>query len=295
MIRQKTIMKLLTRPFTQGYPYLAKQKFYHKVINDFPLAFNSSLNVLPKAEYLDTDEEKEGIAQMYKTYINALVSGDLDSLDTLVEYNMIYRTNVALNNLKEKGFSLHLAGEGKVFEISCVKKTDYAGSLLPLRNLNFPSEFYDITKTVEEDVEAFYYVFKSLENPKDFSSFEDLDLELINKADDLEKYREKISSLLTLMNQYFLIFENFDIAINTDLKIVVKNEKGEIVAGKDDNEPEFHVLRIELCEVRSPSIFNFFKKSNWQFLNTKFKNFLNQYTIVDIDGFMNKNLIIPHS
>ena len=201
-----------------------------------------------------------------------------------------------LNNLKEKGFSLHLAGKAKVFEVSCIKKSDYLGSLLPLRNLNFPSEFYYISTGVEDGVEISVYTFKNLESPKSLSSFQDLDLELINRSDDLEKYRERVSSLLTSMNNYFLFHSNFDIAINTDLKVVVKNDKGEIVAGKDDDEPEIHVMRIELCEIGWPStIFNYFKRSNRVFFNEKLKNYMDQYTLVDIDGFMQKNLIIPHS
>jgi hypothetical protein len=85
-------MKRIIRAFSLDYPFISRTKSYHKAINEFPLSFSSSFEIpedLPTFEEFEDDQE--GLAKMYETYLHSLISSDTAGLDTLVEHNMVYR------------------------------------------------------------------------------------------------------------------------------------------------------------------------------------------------------------
>lgn len=290
-------MKKLFRAFSQNYPFLSRTKSYHKPISTFPLSFATSKTSRDTDVLIPQDsEEYKGLIKIYEVFINSLISQDLSDLDYLLESNLIFRARSSLKALNENEFKLYMKGSLKSAQIFNINESFYKGSILPQRNLNFPSEYYYIEKNKIDCQESCEYKFKSLVKQKiDFSEFKDLDLDQINQSDDLQPYRDQVTLILTGMNTNPIENNTYDYGIFTNFKVFAKDKSGNIVAGKDDDEFEFHTLRVESFGLES-KFMDFSVPWGYdanKFYSEKLGNYLNQYTLTDIDGFMNGNLIIP--
>ena len=290
-------MKKIFRAFSQDYPFFSRTKSYHKPIHAFPLSFATDKTSRDTDVLIPQDsDEYKGLIKIYEVLINSLISQNTSNLEFLLESNLIFRTQSSLKALNENEFKLHLRGSLESAQIFNLNESFYKGSILPQRNLNFPSEYYFIEKNQIDSQESCEYKFKSLVKSKvDFSQFKDLDLDQINQLDNLEKYKNSVSLILTGMNSNPIENNTYDYGIFTNFKVFVKDKKGNVVAGKDDSEFEFHTLRVESFSLESKFMdFNV----PWgydanKFFTEKLSNYLNQYTLTDIDGFMKGNLIIP--
>lgn len=289
-------MKKLFRLFSQDYPYLYRTNSYHKAINSFPLSFSSHETVRPTDLSLTPDfDDFVGVKQVYEVFIKSLYYQDLSNLKNLVEYNFLYRIEEALRNLSENGFTMHLVGNLESVKIIEIKDTVYAGSILPQRNLNFPSEYYEISK-IDKNKDDSIYFYKTLSNSKlSLDNYKDLDLDEINQSDCIYQYRHKMSEILAQMNHHPIMSLTTDYGISTNYKIIIKDKTGTTIAGNDSEEFEFHTIRIEEFSYKSNFLDYFVRGSSAakRFFNQKLGNYLNQYTLIDIDGFMKGNLIIP--
>lgn len=289
-------MNKLFRCFSQKFPYIYRTTSYHKAINSFPLSFSSHKTERDSDLVLaPEDDEFIGVKKIYEIFVNSLVSQDLSELNTLVEHNLLYRTREALKALEENGYKIVLRGSLDSFEIIDIKSTLYSGSILPQRNLNYPSEFYNITK-VGLDSDDYIYTFKTLlDSTVDWHKFKDLDLDSINESDNISEYKEAIAEILSGMNACPILNTTVDYGIFTNYKLIILDKQGKVIAGNDSDDSEFHTIRIEEFSYKDIFINFLFpkQKAGRAFFTEKLGNYMNQFTLVDVDGFMKGNLIIP--
>ena len=282
-----------------NYPYHKLDKASTQSLIGFPLYLNSSFWEVSTFSELKSPRHADGFVQAYNLFIEYLSEENFDSLEGLVEWNMIQRLKIAWLKYKSLGYSMKLIGSPDSSRCFTITNDVYIGSIIPLRNLNFPSEYYDIftetmSTTAVNTVE--YFRLKNLKlKDLSFEEFMLMNLVGINNEYLQGKYYNEILRIISLMNIYKIKAEASDIGIVTNYKVVVVDSMGNVVEGGNNGDNEFHCLRFEYARTFFPWISRFTGqgRSALRFAATKLQSVLFQYTIIDVDGFMNKNLIIP--
>ena len=191
---------------------------------------------------------------------------------------------------------MKLIGDPNSIKTCIIAHEMFQGSILPHRNCNLPSEYYDFQQYSLSALTLNLIKIKQM-NYKDlnFKEFENLDLDKINKQYLQSEHFDELKRLLNHLITYKIIVENLDVGIKSSYKIIVLDKDGNLVDGSDNSDEEFHTMRLELVYYKFPWFALPFIGDNLEgkkFMLKQLKNFYLQHTIVDFDGFMNKNLII---
>lgn len=282
------------------YPYHSLLKAATQNLVDFPIQFGSKTNIDPE-DYSFEENETAGFIQGYKVFMEAFVAQDFKSLEDIAEWTMVYRLKSVWDKYEKLGYSMKLVGSPDSIKCFYIAKDLYIGSLCPLRNLNYPSEYYDIdskrvSERLDDGLKAEIIQLKDFEYKMyEVEELESLDLHKINREFDKSEYADQVLCLIRLLSNFPLIVLNVDVGFVTDYKIVVLDSAGCVVGGSDDKSLEFHTFRFEKTIPNSIHWISITKKSRKikEFLKKLLENYLHQYIIIDIDGFMDKNLIIP--
>jgi hypothetical protein len=212
---------------------------------------------------------------------------------------MIQRLQTVWFSLKDLGYSMKLIGSADSIKLYPLLREFSSGSILPFRYLNMPSEYYNISegKFESSSISSFTnFELKDLKNKNlSFDKFKDLELERINREGLQGFYKPDLLNLLSLINKYNLTAMTIDVGVLSNYKILIYDKEGNLIEGKNDEEEEFHCFRFEVF-TEMKSIWSYFSKEGRKasgFYAEKLKDYLNQYMIIDVDGFMNKNLLVP--
>jgi hypothetical protein len=98
-----------------------------------------------------------------------------------------------------------------------------------------------------------------------------------------------------LLNKYPLSLIQIDIGVISKQKLAIIDKEGRHFDGTDNPDfKEFHVMRIEnLVAPQNVMRKILYYSSGFQdWLNANFEHMINQWTIVDVDGYMDGNLLI---
>jgi len=287
------------------FPLHESSKEAVQSIKDFPLQFYSEIPDLllvlskknPKVE--QRGAFKEGIVKAYETFLTLFANRDFDSLEGLVEYNIIRRLKFLDEKYQKLGYTYKLTGDIEDAQLFMLSPFIVAGSMLPYRNLNFPSEFYEISEVktpIKIEPQAMRYLLKTDIKPaKSFREYKDLNLKELNKSENLAPYKNGIMSLQGLMNRQNLVYIIEDYGIYTSFKLNVYNPNGVLVDGwNSKTRKEYHLIRIENVSLVGGrfSRFLFWRTGYYSFMNKQLGDVLNQWTITDIDSFMIGNPLI---
>lgn len=270
---------------------------------EFPLQLGSAL-----PEFLVNEPEKfippiaikEGMCQAYELLVSSMAENNVEDLTDLVEYNFLTKLRNSLRILKEKhDYHIKLVGDIEDCEVFLIYSMYVSGSILPYRNLNFPQEEYLVSSMQSTGLtnNTHYVVKTDLDLPKSFRDLTDLDLKSLNESFN-EFPKENILKLFTLMNVFPLLIEVLDIGILTSRKLRILDKANKLVAGNPSSTArEFHSIRIEnVLSTRGwlPKLL-LWKVGYTQFMSSNFSSMLDQYTVVDLDGYLTGNLIIPNN
>lgn len=280
-----------------NYPYHGLIKTSEKLL-DFPLLFSSF-----PLETTQMFEEKnkaqvEGYIQAFHTFIEYFSQEKFNLLEDIAEYNMVQKLRSSWEVYKSQGYLMKLIGSPDSTKCFNITRDIFIGALLPFRNLNLPKEYYNVQQEDYSTQQLNNYAkiqfkdqgFKNLS----FSDFKNINLEEINKEKAQTEYLEKLLKIISLLNKFKIIIENVDIGFVTNYKILILDKLGNVIAGTDDESTEFHSFRLEYVLSQIP-FFSGFTKAGIEatsFISTELKSVVGQYTIIDIDGLMDKNLII---
>ena len=287
------------------YPLHESSKEAVQSIKDFPLQFYSQIPELlliaakKNPKVVLHGSFKKGIVKAYETFLTLFANRDFDSLDGLVEYNIIRRLKLLDEKYQQLGYTYKIVGDITDAQLFMLSPFIVLGSMLPYRNLNFPSEFYEITKIktpIKIETQTMRYLIKTDVKPaKSFKEFKDLNLKELNQSENLAPYKERIMSLQALMNKQSLVYIIEDYGIYTSFKLNVYNPNGVLVDGWDSkSRMEYHLIRMENTNLMGGgfSRFLFWGSGYYPFMTKQLEEVLNQWTITDIDCFMHGNSII---
>lgn len=279
-----------------NYPYHKFGRSQLSSLQNFPLILNSEPDI--EYEWYDGGSEYEGFAKAFQIFMESFASRKYSDLDNLAEVNMITRFMNSWEPHHASGYHMSLIGNPESIKIASIAHHNYIGTFLPFRNLNLPTEYYTFIHKKFDDkfVSSFTRAeIRDIKYPKaSFSEFEDLDLEKLNKEYSLSSHKEEILKLISHMRKFPLMAWITDVGILSNYKIIIKDSQGKIVYGNEDDKEEFHSMRFEYIR-DFPSFTNlltFEGARARKFFREKLGNYYKQFTIVDVDGFIDKNLII---
>ncbi|OMJ95805.1 hypothetical protein SteCoe_697 [Stentor coeruleus] len=279
-----------------NYPYHKFSRSQLSSLQNFPLILNSEPDI--EYDWAKIFNEYEGFAKVFQIFMESFAHGKYKTLDNLAEVNLLARLANAWEPYNSAGYSMSLIGNPESIKITSIAHHNYIGTFFPFRNLNLPTEYYKFRNLNFDERFATSFTIaeiRDIKYPKaSFSDFNHLDLEKINKEYSLSSHKEEILKLKTHMKKFPLLAWIIDIGILSNYKIIIKDLQGKVAYGNEDDKEEFHSMRLEYVR-EFPSIGSFFTSEGTKakkFYMEKLGSHYKQYTIVDIDGFVDKNLII---
>mgnify|MGYP001048625684 FL=1 len=291
-----------------GYPYHENKKELVQKLIDFPFQFYSkSPRDLVKNQSLVsqiTDKNLHpGFLKAYETIIEKISSGQEDDLKDLVEFNLYKKVLEICKNYREQGYSFRSSGSIDETEAFLVKTQSIKGSVLPFRNLNFPLSYYEKLSLFPLQKEEFEFTDISFapeeqvqDPPENFSEFLNTDFKHLNETGDYQAHYSTLKRLFTLLNKYRIDYIVMDVAISSTYKLQVYKDDQLVEGSPDPSEKEFHCMRLECMEYMPSWVISLLNLTSQKkkFLNNCFQGIAGQFTIVDVDGFMNGNPLIKN-
>ena len=285
--------KRLTRLFLT-YPFHSTKKEAAQKLLDFPLQFYSEdPNLL--GESLKTPllpEHTEEIVKGYRTLLKSFAHDNFNYLLGSTESTFVKKMSENWANYREQGYRAEIVGTQEDLEIYLMDDDVFHGAVLPYRNLNLPyKEYFRFRPPTSMNASLFVYAGPRKRLP--FRELQELDLKKISYTEDMENYSEKIRALLVYLNRFNISIRAIDFGIYTSLKLNILDSTGKLVEGNPDPlAKEFHCLRAEML---FPPPYWVDLLSFWRFgkfIKKQFPEIFEKFSIIDIDGYMDKNLPI---
>ncbi|CAG9328781.1 unnamed protein product [Blepharisma stoltei] len=300
-------MNFLKRYFSVAYPYHLKPKNLAQALIDFPLQFDSEEpdimqekhdSQVENNKFLKEEGDSEGIKAVFETLLSSIAQENFISLEDLVEFNMLKKLKTSWEEYKKLGYKIMTTGSIDDAKVTVLDKTCTSGNFLPYRNLNFPKSEYEYTLIPgfkrRLPIHSYRIEDRNIKR-KYLNDFLSLDFKKINQDENIEQYLLEIKEIFVAMGSFPIFIATYDIGILSSYKLYVVDQNNAVCGGSNDpNKKEFHSLRLDYMTLPSGYLWNMilkFLKCD-KFFSEKFTEWLRQYTIVDIDGFMDGNPIL---
>ena len=234
--------------FKAKYPYHEFGKEINQKLVDFPLLINSKA-ILPPLRNAST----VSYIQLFRGFMENFSSEQFDRLEEIIEWNMLQKIKKNWSKYKELGYSMKLIGDPNTIKMCRIYEESTTGSILPQRNCNFSSEHYDI---IGKSFSSFSINLVRIKNRDrvglKFEEFENLNLDKINKEYLQNDYFNQLTRLINLLVTHNVVAKVIDIGIKSNYKIIILDSDGNLVDGSDNNDEEFHTMRLEFISHKSP-------------------------------------------
>ncbi|CAG9320273.1 unnamed protein product [Blepharisma stoltei] len=295
-------MNKISRAFSSHYPYHIITKSEAQKLLDFPLQFYSEKYPKESKETRKSynhhwKKELEGIAYSCGMFLSLLAKENLKELEDLLEWNMFKTLEKSIKIYKDSGYTISSIGSAENPKVEVLDVNTYEGCLLPYRNLNLESSKYKTQSYLDKEPYPSYHRYKLKTEDSitdiipEFYEFESLNLKEICTSGNAEIYKEQIDELRWYLDKCHIKIWVIDIGYISTFKLLVKNKEGDIVEGtNDENKLEFHSFRMEMSVYEEGLVNCMFDPQGRlkRFLKAN-QGLLDQYTISDVDGFMNGN------
>lgn len=234
-------------------------------------------------------EDREGFLHAYSTLLQSFVE-DIDP-EVFCERNFARALKEQKASLADKKLSAKLIGDIKSTEVLLLNQYIVAGGITPLRNLTLPAINYEIFQSFKQgSLTSYEITYKHPIENVSLENFEESNLKHINTYTTAQDFLDLKQSLASYLDDFGLHIRVMDIGFYTTYKLNILDSEGKLVDGNPDpNVKEFHLLRFEkLSPLRND-------KETKEFLERHFEEDTNEYTISDLDGYLQGNSLIPGS
>ncbi|CAG9328335.1 unnamed protein product [Blepharisma stoltei] len=292
-------MKILPRKILPPYPYHIHPKAIIQDLVDFPLQFYSKdidLNNIDRIlNYFHAKMLKDA-SRSCGLFLSLLANNRIQDLEDLCEWNLYKKIKDSMISFKGQGYAIKSIGDIERSKTIYLGRTKYIGNLLPYRNLNLPKSNYKILQNSLPDFRknreyySFRFFSKHLQGYKD-RGYDDkmysLDLKNLNKLDDISPFKEHLANLRMALKFRSIHMYVLDVGFTSSFKLLVVDKDGNIVEGDENPEKlEFHSFRLERV-MHNKWFFKKSRRAEW--MKSNFKGIFNEFTISDVDGFMDGN------